>query len=224
MHVVFYLDHPNSKKQTYFNHIMSGNRVFAVLFTLGFIGLGAMGVFRVVVNNGQDIKMYCVKLGNHDFKPNDFPLPLAGINNYSAYVSFDSTCWWSIEDEDYPHGTDIFDWNKIGGFTNYFSANNRQSVLYAWRPDKTYNRIQVTPYVNDKKGGFIAGDPMSVPVDSVVWLFAHWEGNLVTYEYGGGIWEHNIRKPWMLRKVGPWFGGNQAAHNDMKLSMKVLVK
>lgn len=163
---------------------------------------------------------YSVVTGSHDFKPNEAPLPFFGANTYTADLSFAPSCWWSAEDEDYSGGRDIRDWNKIGGMTNYFNANSTHSVLLAWRPAPSFHWIEITAYINPKEGRFVSGPVLSIPVDTPVHAQITWLADTVRFEYGDSLFVHPLPKPWAIRKVGPWFGGNQTAHRDMSFRME----
>lgn len=175
---------------------------------------------RPVLNSGQGLKEYVVKESRHDFKPNKIPLPIIGIRAYEVVLKFDSTCWWGIEDVDYDHGVDIRDWNKISGATNFFSASNKQSALLGWRPSKVYNKIEVTAYTNARDGTFRTGPVITVPVDSQLVLGFKWEKDSVVYQYAGVVHAEALKRPFLVREVGPWFGGNQKAHRRIWLLLK----
>lgn len=182
----------------------------------------SVGQFRQMGQGSE--KVYKVVEGKHDFKPNDFPLPYFGVSKYEFSIRFEASSWWSIKDEDYEGGNDIHDWNKIGGMTNYLSPNNKQSVLMAWRPDTAYNVIQIAAFTNDSKGGFKAGPPRKVKVGDHATGNIKWFGKVAYYSYGDTIVKHRTSKPFVVRKIGPWFGGNQTAHKTMYLHLASHVK
>lgn len=169
---------------------------------------------------GKDWTEYVVEAGSHDFLPNDFPAPLFGADTYTVDLKFSPSCWWSAEDPDYTGGRDIKDWNKIGGMTNFFNANSTHSVLLGWRPAETSGMMELTAYVNPKSGRFVSGPVLMVPVDQALQAQIIWYADSVRFEYGEISFTHPIEKPWAIRKVGPWFGGNQTAHREMTLMMK----
>jgi hypothetical protein len=45
--------------------------------------------------------------------------------------------------------------NKLKGFTHYFSLNNKNSVIIAFRPSLTPGYMSLSPYINDKHGNAI---------------------------------------------------------------------
>ena len=164
-------------------------------------------------------KTYKVVKDKHDFLPNSIPFPFFGASEYSFSIRFEPSIWFGIEDEDYSGGNDIKDWNKIGGMTNYLSANNKQSIMMAWRPDTAYMVIQIAAFTNDKNGGFVAGEPELVKVGDYVEGEIKWFGSTAYYYYGDQIVKHKSKKPFIIREIGPWFGGNQTAHKDMYLHL-----
>ena len=108
--------------------------------------------------------------------------------------------------------------------TNYFNANSTHSVLLAWRPAKASNSIEVTAYINPKSGRFVTGPVISVPVGESMQAQIKWSVDSVQINYGGAQFTHAVEKPWAIRKVGPWFGGNQPAHRAMHLKMQTTLE
>ncbi|PHN03647.1 hypothetical protein CRP01_25655 [Flavilitoribacter nigricans DSM 23189 = NBRC 102662] len=178
-----------------------------------------MLLFLVPVQE-EDWTEYRVEAGNHDFRPNDFPAPHFGADHYTADLTFTPSCWWSQEDTDYTGGRDIYDWNKIGGMTNFFNSNSTHSVMLGWRPAATANTIEVTAYINPKEGRFVTGPVLQIPVNRPLHAEIKWASDTVYYEYGNLSFSYAIPKPWSIRKIGPWFGGNQPAHREMFLKMQ----
>ena len=181
-------------------------------------------LWSAMPTNVNDWVEYRVDQGTHDFKPNDAPTPYFGADIYTASFSFDPSCWWSIEDEDYSGGQDIHDWNKIGGMTNFFNANSKHSALLAWRPGKAANTIEVTAYINPKRGRFVTGPVVLVPVETRLDAQIRWSADGIRFEYGGEQFDYPLERPWAIRKVGPWFGGNQVAHKEMVLRMESVLE
>lgn len=168
----------------------------------------------------EDWTTYRVEKGDHDFLPNDFPAPYFGADHYTVDLVFTSSCWWSRGDADYNGGVDIKDWNKIGGMTNYFNANSTHSVLLGWRPAESPEVMEVAAYVNPKSGRFQTGPVLQIPVDRTLHAEIKWDADSVRFEYGDQSFSYPLSKPWAIRKVGPWFGGNQPAHRKMLLKMQ----
>lgn len=161
-------------------------------------------------------KEYTVPAGKHDFKPNALPWPHFGAREYEFSIRFDSSAWWSIEDEDYPYGNDIEDWNKAGGLTNYLNANNKQSVLIGWRPSPDYMVMEITGYVNDRDGKFRTGPPRRVPVGQYTAGKINQFGSVAYFNYGDTIVALAASKAFITREIDMWFGGNREAHKQMK--------
>lgn len=162
------------------------------------VSIPVVSEFRQMTTGSE--KTYNVKAGKHDFKPNSIPFPFLGAREYEFYIRFDSSAWWSIEDEDYPHGNDIYDWNKIGGLTNYLSANNKQSVLIGWRPSPEYMVMEITAYVNDKSGGFKAGPPQKIQVETNTTGTIKQFGTAAYFSYGDTAINMNAKKHSLLGK------------------------
>lgn len=101
---------------------------------------------------------YVVEAGKQNFKPGESILPYFTPKGFEVLAVFDSSAWygkdeWWNEAADEVDG-DWYDWNKLSGLTNYLSQNNKQTAMYAWRPDSTAYLIQVAAYTNDPRGGF----------------------------------------------------------------------
>jgi hypothetical protein len=163
--------------------------------------------------------VFSVDKGKHDFTPNWFPLPYFN-RTISRKVILHENCWFSLEDEDYNGGNDVKDWNKIFGLTSYTLSNTDYSMIFAWRPAAEKNTFEITAYVNPKDGGkFETGTPIIVKAGEQVVLTIKWGVNAVFSVYGNEAFKYRGRRPWVVRKIGPWFGGNQTAHKDMSLEI-----
>lgn len=166
---------------------------------------------------------YTVKKGEHDFKPN--PLPsLHFSREIEKIIVFDESCWWDKENPDYFGGNDIYDWNKAFGLTSAFSLNNSYSVMIGWRPSKKKNIMEVTWYINHKDRSFDSGGLEyieEVEVGEPIKCSIKWRRGLGAWFYYGTkrYADINFKRPWFVRQVSAWFGGNQRAHKDMSLSM-----
>ena len=174
-----------------------------------------VGEIRQMSEGGE--KMYSVEIDKHDFLPNALPWPYFGAREYEFSIRFDSSAWWSIEDQDYHYGNDIYDWNKIGGLTNYFTANNKQSVLVGWRPSPDWMVMELAAYVNDKYGGFKAGPARLVPVGIDTRGKINQFGSVAYFAYGDTIISLPAKKAFVTREVDVWFGGNRPAHKAMTI-------
>lgn len=159
------------------------------------------------------MKKYTVEKGSHDFKPNDQP-----------FFTFSNKCDWSFqltesmyytrEDPDYPYGS-YNGWNKLGfGFTSFFSANNKCSVMVAYFPDETeVNRFDIVGYTNDKNGGWKAeklanvglgeyeGQTIWLP-DEVIFKIKE-KGSEQDYTF----LQMQAKRPSFRRGIGAYFGG-----------------
>lgn len=162
---------------------------------------------------------YSVKKGTHDFKPNDSILP-TWASAREFLVTLTPSMWWDANDPEWLYGKDIFDHNKLFGLTGYFSANNKNSIMWSFRPWEEINQFEATPYINNRDGSFETGPPIIVNSGEVHKLKVDWERrNAVFYVAGEEHFRFAKRRPWVLRKLSAWIGGNRPALRDMNLEM-----
>lgn len=164
-----------------------------------------------------------VKTGSHDFTPNSHPL-LTWSTKCDWSFQMDPSMYYTREDEDYPYDN-YNGWNKLGGgFTKFFSANNKNSVMLAWFPDETtINRWNIVGYTNDSKGGWKAELLANVGLEEyegqTIWLYKEVvfkirkKGDadytfLNMPAYRGVSW-------WPRRGLGAYFGGQFVAFKNM---------
>jgi hypothetical protein len=162
-----------------------------------------------------------VKAGKHDFRPNALPIPYNGDFTRVLKVDFTPSCWY--EKYSFDCGKS---WNKAGGFTAYWSRNNVNSLLLAWRPSEGFGHFEVCLYANDAKGGWKATAPLTMREDeTAAAIFTRrgsglsvrleiWKGTEKVQE---GKSEIVSTIPGSLRVVGAWFGGQCPAPEDMEL-------
>jgi hypothetical protein len=173
-----------------------------------------------------------IRPGSHDFRPNAFPWPITGDFDLVLKIDFHENCWFPPDST--PCGRS---WNKAGGLTQFFSLNNHNSLLLAWRPADEAALLEVCMYVNDAEGGWRASAPLTMRIDETACMIFSRRGKLLNARLE--IWKSekynwikagenaqkvqigktNIQIPisgW-LRKVGAWFGGKCKAHKYMEL-------
>lgn len=173
---------------------------------------------------------YTVQAEKQNFKPNESFLPYIAPKGFEVLAYFDSTSWYSLEE--WAGDRDWYDWNKLSGLTNAFTANNKQTVMYAWRPDSTAYLIQVAAYTNDKRGGFTAGPVELVPCGELFIGKVNWTSEVARYTYGETAIDHKITRPYVVRHTGTWIGGADnspgpfggRAHKEMKLRIDMRVR
>ncbi len=177
-----------------------------------------------------NMKDYVVEAGRQNFRPNESILPRIAAKGMEVYAVFDSSSWWSIDD--WNGDRDYYDWNKLKGLTAYWSTNNRQTAMFAWRPDSTAYTIQVTAYTNDKKGGWTAGPPVRVRCGDLFTGIINWTSRKASYQYGEESVIHDLRRPYVTRETGTWIGGGNnsegpyggQAHKEMKVSVETRIR
>lgn len=170
------------------------------------------------------LKEYNVKKGNQNFKPNESLWPVMNPKGFKLDAMIDSSCWYSLED--WNNDRDWFDYNKLKGITNYFTANNHTSALIAWRPHTEPYKFQIAAYTNYPKSGWTIGKPVTVAANTIFSCEADLTKKKVTYSIQGQTTEHAFAKRiWMARRTGTWMGGANnsdgpyggAASKDMKM-------
>lgn len=93
------------------------------------------------------MKKYSTIEGKKDFRPRDgswWPTYRFLRSIHTWEVIFDSSCRYELK-------KNKGQWNKGGGYTKYFSKNQNQSVMWAWRYDAERDQIEVALYWNDEE-------------------------------------------------------------------------
>jgi len=173
---------------------------------------------------------YTIKKGKQNFKPLDNFLPKFGKKRFEVTFVFDESCYYSLND--WGGDNDFYDLNKLKGVTNFFSANNKQSVMLAWRPVKdALNTFDIFAYVNQKNGDFSyswLGHVMA-GIEETFWL--EWEKSKAIFGWKNETyWEEEIKRPCVMRGIGTWIGGENnskgefggVASQDMSLIAKMV--
>lgn len=175
------------------------------------------------------LKKYTVEKNRHDFTPNSQPF-ITWSNEINAEFYFTESMYYHPENTDYFGGSDVYDINKLIGYTWFFTGNTHISAMAGWRPfvDEK-NVFELFGYVNYKRGKFDTsllgrfkvGDQMKIRLD--------WVGSKVIYDVKKNETELTFESmdfrylpfPQFVRGLGPWFGGNQKAHKEMNFFMDV---
>ncbi len=179
------------------------------------------------------MKQYCVKVGQTNFRPIDNPLPRFRCKGFAVQVRFTEDAWWSIDEVG--GDADHYDELKLKGLTNFFSANNEDTVWYTWRPLPEKYTWRVTPYLNYPKSKAVFGDPVTVTLQDVFdGVCGFRSGGKVEYTStvisNTGtkttlVQSFDFKPAYIMRETGTYFGGaNNAegpfggkAHKDMCL-------
>lgn len=178
------------------------------------------------------MKLYAVKEGAHDFKPNTQPI-ITFSNEINAEFRFTESMYFNREDVDYNFGNDVYDINKLFGL-GYFPFTNRLAAMFGYRPDQdTYGSFELFCYLNywDSRN-FYFKKLINFKVNQLVKtqlirisdkaVFKVWinekEKVFETMDF--------VRNPFprWFRGVGPWFGGNRPAHKEMRFFADIKYK
>jgi hypothetical protein len=162
-----------------------------------------------------------IRTGSHDFRPNAFPWPIKGDFDLVLKLDLHENCWFPPDS--IPCGRS---WNKGGGITEYFSLNNHNSLLLAWRPADEGGIFEVCMYVNDAEGGWCASAPLFMPTYHTACMIFSRRGQQLSSrleiwhgqeKMQSGKTHIQITISGWLRKVGAWFGGQCPAPKKMEL-------
>lgn len=178
-----------------------------------------------VVNPEEPFYEYTVFEGKQDFQPNDTDLIPGSPKKVTWVVTFYPSCYYNwLPDNDH------YDMNKGGGWTEAWTANNKNTIMWAWRPAADTTLMEYVAYYNNPNGGFqFLTEVFRVGLDEEFW---------VTIEPINGTWvfssthiepfDTEIEVSNSVRLVGLWIGGaNNAegpyggkASQDMTLRMQ----
>lgn len=154
------------------------------------------------------LRQYNVKKGKQNFSPNESLWPVYRPKGFQLTAVLDSSCWYSQEDWTTDLDRDWYDWNKLKGVTNYFTANNHTSALIAWRPDEKENHFQIAAYTNFPKTNWIVGEPVIVKAGQEFSAEGMISRRKVNYTIQDQKTEHPFaRRIWFGRETGTWIGG-----------------
>lgn len=150
------------------------------------------------------MKTYTIRPGQWNFNPLEswFPRRARG---FMGSVIFDSSAWWSIDD--WQGDRDIFDANKLKGLTCYFSANNYNSAMIAWRPGSKDNVFEVFAYTNYPGSEWKTGPIVKVEAGQKLHFQARIDRKQVAYNIEEKKITHPFRRCWFYREVGTSIGG-----------------
>ena len=160
----------------------------------------------------ENATRYEIRAGQQNFQPKESIWPQFSVDGFQLAVRFPAESWVGLGE--WEDDGDWYDWNKLKGVTDYFSPNNRNSALIAWRWGVAPNTFQLTAYTNQKDGSWtITGKPVTIYAGEVAYCQAITNRKNVYYEieYFGNTTEYNHKwkRPWLwvAREVGTWIGG-----------------
>lgn len=97
---------------------------------------------------------YHIKEGKTDFRPREPFWPHWAVG-FEFEAVFHPSCWFSSEDVGGDDDRD--DWLKLTGMTAFFSWNDHNAGMFAFRPTDAEGVMAVTGYTNDRKGNRTVG-------------------------------------------------------------------
>ncbi|WP_367390167.1 hypothetical protein [Lewinella sp. LCG006] len=162
---------------------------------------------------------YTIHAGQKNFRPYEPIWPIWKPGGFSISGKFLPGGWcseeeWSYKDEqgNIVVDRDIDDWQKIGGITNFWSANSSQTAMFAFSFGKDYETYKITPYTNPKKGRFIAGKPILVESNESWKLDCDFEETQAIYQMASEgskspVQTHYFDPFWLGRRVGTFAAG-----------------
>lgn len=200
-------------------------RAGAIVLALTFLFLAT----NHILAQTSTLQQHSVVAGSHDFTPgHGLELTKTTENEFfELRFRIEKDAWFDPSAKG-PIQRDGLDWNKLGGvsYLNYFQLSswpkNVRAALIGWRPHPS-GSFEWSLYVNRADGSFVFSEAQLVrPGDQVD----------VRVDIGKSVIEAkplNASKTFMpLRieasilgsarvNVGPWFGGNRPAPQDMDL-------
>lgn len=167
-------------------------------------------------------RIYTVKRGRHDFKPNPAHqyIPLSGTYSLRFSASLNLDCWY-----------DTALWrcgesrNKLCGVGKFLSRNNRSAFLIAWYPAPKPGLFNVTLYENNERGGWEEHAGIQVEAGEVFEAVFTRQKNgqmLVTLSARERWCAHTWDRPYTGadRIRGPYFGGRCFSSMDRSLYLE----
>lgn len=162
------------------------------------------------------MKPYWIEPGQQDFQPFEIPciVPVRGfrtLKDITWNFQFNKNCWYNwLPDKDQ------HDWNKLVGLTDFFTANNKTSIMVVFRPFvEKEGFMELTLYANDSSGKFeyiktMMVVPVETPIKAVLTPLPDrmWE---LSIECEGKIKKGRLKldkAPSLMRGIKLWMGGD----------------
>ena len=181
------------------------------------------------------MKTYSIKAGQTNFRPFEPIWPIWKPGGFEIAGRFLPGGWCSLEDWD--NDKDWYDWQKLGGITNFFSGNATQTAMFAFAFNEAVETYKITPYTNPKRGRWVAGQAMIVDANETFALSCTFNKNTVYYNMTSEgnkspQQSHELKRFWLGRRVGTYaggannspgpFGGKTAKDMSIELEFKTL--
>lgn len=173
------------------------------------------------------MKQYRVRKGKHGFTPY-----LIDVRRTISTVVWDGM-FGQGTDYALPY-PDNRDWNKGGGFSFDLLTNHEDSFMWGWRWNADVQAHELCAYCHIDgvrkvaKNGKVPVDPadpevmLRVPFGQKFRVLVEVRDGAYWFVFASGraanrcFVIHTHKKRW-ARRIGPWFGGNRAAPQDMEL-------
>lgn len=167
------------------------------------------------------MKTYTVKAGKTNFRPLENPFPVRNPKGFEISFMFLPGGWCSKEDYTYTdeNGNEVFDkdwndWQKLKGFTHFFSSNTKRTAILAFRFGEQPETYEVCAYINDKKGRPLYDNDNTLIVEANEQASGTMQviNNVAVFNLateGGGYYEeqHPFDLFKLCREVGTYAGG-----------------
>lgn len=157
------------------------------------------------------MQQYTIKKGQKNFRPYELPYPYWKPSGFEVQFKFHPGGWCSLADWDFDR--DWYDWQKLAGLTRFFSANNKQSAMYAFRFGEEEETYELAAYLNDSAGQRIVSNPIVIRTGVYAQGFCSFENeNHVRFwarqeDESYLNFQHGFRRPKLMRRVGTYPGG-----------------
>lgn len=163
--------------------------------------------------------------GEHAFGPSVSLNIRRRPNEVYWQCRFGESCRYDLQ------GVDQLDYNKLAGLSFNLFTNHQCSAMLGWRYNLDRDLVELTPYyhvdgVRIIGPGNSARPILSVPigVEFTYWLIIDYQAGEV-YTVVSYVMESYHRQDFgrirpflgLVREIGAWFGGNQAAPHRMQL-------
>lgn len=153
-------------------------------------------------------KEMIVRPGKHRFTP---PMWGPAIGGISRWISFDASCRYDLG------GPDQQDWNKLIGVCGW-RGPHYNSYRFAWRYNQRIDLIELSAYVyiKGKRHIYLLGQ---VSIDLPMNYEIRQHNGMIQFVINGNLSvQLPGRIPYIGWKLGPYFGGNNPAPHQMKIS------
>ena len=205
------------------------------LVLLAVLSLGTPSVEAQLPCDTRSLAQHTVRAGDHNYRPGHARgLGRAGdVETFTLSLKLSADAWFDPTAAG-PIGIDGMDWNKAGGlsFASLWQPGswrlNSQSALIGWRPAEG-GGFAWCLYVNHADASFTFSEAQPLAAEACVRVRVTVEADCVTAAWRGE--EGRVRSVSIPAEilggrrvgVGPWFGGNRAAPQEMGIWARLVV-